>query len=341
MRILVFRNGRSRLGRAAVLLGVLVGLTVQPVVSAEVYALPDSGNMVDFRGQDGATGLFEVTGATDGEIFGTSVYTDDSDVATAAVHAGIVRPGETRDLTIEIVGSKSKYRGSSSHGIVSGDFGSWSGSYKFLDTPEADTAVEVLPDPGTLKGYRNQMGRTLNFTVIGTTSGVIYGDGIYTDDSQLATAAVHAGVLAPGEQGTVSAVIMPGLQHYIGVQRNNVYSGDFGAWSGSFRFAGTRAAPDGAMSDPGNMQDYRGRNGQMFRFMVVGDGKGAIYGDGIYTDDTHIAQAAVHAGLLRDGEAGVVAVEVLPGQEHYNGSTRNGVTSLSFNHWEGSYQFVP
>jgi hypothetical protein len=88
------------------------------------------------------------------------------------------------------------------------------------------------------------------------------------------------------------------------------------------------------------MESFRGRNGQVFQFSVVGQVSGPVYGDGIYTDDTHLAGAAVHAGLLADGEPGVVTVQVLPGQSQYTGATRNGITSLPYGAWGGSYQFV-
>jgi hypothetical protein len=67
------------------------------------------------------------------------------------------------------------------------------------------------------------------------------------------------------------------------------------------------------MVDPGDMKSYRGRNGQVFSFAVTGNARGTVYEDGIYTDDSSIAVAAVHAGLLADGQVGVVAVKVLPG----------------------------
>lgn len=311
-----------------------------PALAEDVFVLPDTGNMVDFRGQSGATGVFQVTGALDGRVYGTGVYTDDSDVPTAAVHAGLVGVGETRNLTIKILGGKASYQGSSSHGVVSYDFDTWVGSYTFVDAPTAEQPAVVMPDPGNLRGFRGQVGQTLSFSVTGAIGGSLYGDGIYTDDSQLAAAAVHAGVLGLGEQGTVSVIIMPGQQNYASARRNNVSSNEYGAWDGSFRFVGTPSAPEGIPPDPGNMTAYRGFNGKVLQFYVVGQGSGSVYGDGIYTDDTRIAAAAIHAGLLKDGEAGVLSIEVLPGQDQYTGAERNGITSLTYGTWSGSYRFV-
>jgi|GEM_PF-5645094 len=52
---------------------------------------------------------------------------------------------------------------------------------------------EILADPGSLGAYAQQVGKTFYFEVVGSTFGSIWGDGIYTSDSALAKAAVHAG----------------------------------------------------------------------------------------------------------------------------------------------------
>src|SRR5581483_1253345 len=63
-----------------------------------------------------------------------------------------------------------------------------------------------------------------------------------------------------------------------------------------------------------------------------------IWGSGMYTDDSPLAAAAVHAGVLRDGMRGIVKVTILPGHSSYRGSTQNGVQSESWNAWDGSYR---
>ena len=70
--------------------------------------------------------------------------------------------------------------------------------------PAAAPAMTPEQDPGNLASYRDKVGQTFLFTVTGTTNGTVYGDGIYTDDSELASAAVHAGILSPGETKDVA-----------------------------------------------------------------------------------------------------------------------------------------
>jgi hypothetical protein len=88
---------------------------------------------------------------------------------------------------------------------------------------------------------------------------------------------------------------------------------------------------------PSNVGLYRGQNGTKFLFEVTGSTFGQIWGTDIYTDDSSLARAAVHAGLLDVGKSGVVEVEIVSGQSSYTGSSRNGVTSLSWGAYSGSF----
>src|SRR5258708_5058385 len=58
-------------------------------------AQPDPGSVGGLRGQNGKAFLFEVTGANNGSVWGTDVYTDDWSLATAAVHARVLQAGQT------------------------------------------------------------------------------------------------------------------------------------------------------------------------------------------------------------------------------------------------------
>ncbi|MCK5785346.1 MAG: hypothetical protein KAH54_02165 [Candidatus Sabulitectum sp.] len=90
--------------------------------------------------------------------------------------------------------------------------------------------------------------------------------------------------------------------------------------------------------DPGTLTSYRDQTGESFTFQVTGDAEATVWGTVIYTDDSYLAAAAVHAGILADGETGVVVVTILPGEEAYTGSTQNDVTSWDYGQWSGSYK---
>jgi hypothetical protein len=93
-----------------------------------------------------------------------------------------------------------------------------------------------------------------------------------------------------------------------------------------------------ALADPGTLVTYRNRVGKTFYFQVTGSTTGPIWGTGVYTDDSRLSTAAVHAGVLGNGQKGVVKVTILAGQTAYQGSASNGVTSFAYAQWLGSYR---
>jgi len=200
----------------------------------------------------------------------------------------------------------------------------------------------VLDDPGNLVDFRGQEGQTFYFRVTGSTQGSLWGTDIYTDDSSLATVAVHAGVLLEGQVGVVKVTILAGQSSYHGTTRNGVTSVDYTDWYGSYKVeAVSKANPSSiaasAFPDPGNLTDYRGMHHETILFQVTGSTIGNVWGTDVYTDDSALAKACVHAGILEDGETGIVSVTILPGMPGYTGSTRNGVTTSSYGNWYGSY----
>jgi hypothetical protein len=89
---------------------------------------------------------------------------------------------------------------------------------------------------------------------------------------------------------------------------------------------------------PANLTAYRDRIGETFEFLVTGSSSGAIWGSGVYTDDSPLAVAAVHAGVLGTGEQRVVSVTILPGQTSYESNSQNGIVSNAYGDWLGSYR---
>jgi RNA polymerase sigma factor (sigma-70 family) len=61
----------------------------------------------------------EVVGSTGGIVSGTDIYFIDSDLATAAVHAGIVKSGEKAVITVTVVKCPDKGIGSTQNGVKS------------------------------------------------------------------------------------------------------------------------------------------------------------------------------------------------------------------------------
>ena len=99
-----------------------------------------------------------------------------------------------------------------------------------------------------------------------------------------------------------------------------------------------RAGAVDAKPDPGMMTGFRGQLGKVFHFRVTGNAAGFVFGTDVYTDDSTLATAAVHAGILRDGQQGIVKVTIHPGQPVYAGTSRNGVTSYAWQDFPGSFR---
>jgi hypothetical protein len=78
------------------------------------------------------------------------------------------------------------------------------------------------------------------------------------------------------------------------------------------------------------------------RVMMMGGGPAAVWGTDVYTLDSSVAQAAVHAGQAALGQAATVRVRIVQSPPQFVGSARNGVQSQPFNFFpQGAYQFLP
>jgi hypothetical protein len=95
--------------------------------------------------------------------------------------------------------------------------------------------VQADPDPGNLTSYQEKVGKSFHFKVTGATTHTIWGDGVYTTDSQLATAAVHAGALQAGQTGVVKVTIVASPQMFGGSTKNGVTSQPYGVFPAAYK----------------------------------------------------------------------------------------------------------
>jgi hypothetical protein len=93
-----------------------------------------------------------------------------------------------------------------------------------------------------------------------------------------------------------------------------------------------------AAADPGNLKALEGSVGKTFRFKVTGVATGSVWGTDVYTTDSTLATAAVHAGVLKAGQTAVVRVKIVAPPATFEGSTRNGVTTGPWGAYPGAYQ---
>jgi hypothetical protein len=128
----------------------------------------------------------------------------------------------------------------------------------------------------------------------------------------------------------------------------------------------------GAEADPGNLTSYMAQIGKTFRFRVTGGAPGAggmamgggrrvaagggampvgvvfggmamaggLWGTDTYTADSSLALAAVHAGVLKNGQTGIVKVKIVNPPASFEASTRNGVSSGAYGSYPGAFKVM-
>jgi len=73
----------------------------------------------------GATFYFRVTGVSEGQLWGTDIYSEDSTIGAAAVHVGLLKPAESAVLRVTIVAPPDSFPGSTRNGVTSTDYGKY------------------------------------------------------------------------------------------------------------------------------------------------------------------------------------------------------------------------
>ena len=96
----------------------------------------------------------------------------------------------------------------------------------------------------------------------------------------------------------------------------------------------------GVRFDPGNLTEFTADDaGRVILIEVVGRTDGSLWGTDAYTADSRLGTVAVHAGVLREGERGLVRVTILDGETLvYQGTTRHGVTSYDYGGYPLAYR---
>lgn len=99
----------------------------------------------------------------------------------------------------------------------------------------AQPSTAAPPGPDSLTRLATKIGDTHLFTITGANRGIIWGTDVYTIDSNLAAAAVHAGALAAGETGVVKVTILESQAEHVGSLRHEIMSHRWPRYRMSFR----------------------------------------------------------------------------------------------------------
>ncbi len=159
-----------------------------------------------------------------GSVWGSGPFTGDSDICSAARHSGAV--GEDGGvITITLEPGQAKYEGSKANGVTTSGWGSYEQSFMPAKAVAADPC-SVLPSGATNHSCS---------CAAGSGGGQVWGSGPYTADSDICTAALHAGAIGAGG-GMVSILVVPGLQSYAGSAANGAQTSDWDAFDSSIVF---------------------------------------------------------------------------------------------------------
>jgi hypothetical protein len=173
----------------------------------------------------------------------------------------------------------------------------------------------------------------------------VWGSDIYTSDSSICTAAVHSGLITYQQGGTVTIELRPGRELYGCSERNGVTTSAYGPYQHSFVFKTPNT--DAVVRDAEEQTSVlwntsagmvRFDSGKTYKFKCPAAGKeSSVWGTDVYTLDSSICTAAVHAGKFALETGGPVTIELRPGESAYKGSTRNGITTNDYGPYGSSF----
>lgn len=193
----------------------------------------------------------------------------------------------------------------------------------------------------TASNFNGQIDRRLSFICPGSTSfHTIWGTDVYTNDSAVCAAAVHAGILKAGQVGAVTILMGSAAASFQGSLRNGVTSQSYGRWDSSFTF--DRSSEPGRIDWNTTAQYIPAAFTDPIKVICPPRDRTSprVWGTDIYTDDSFVCFAAVHAGAISAEAGGKISVSRVAGQAAYAAAERNGVASSSWGPWTSSFNVV-
>lgn len=198
-------------------------------------------NASSLNGKDGQTITLACSaGGTAHSVWGSDIYTADSSICTAGVHSGLITYQQGGAVTIELRPGRTIYGCSERNGVTTSPYGSYPRSFVFK-TPNTEALVQEAEDQTSVlwntsaSAVGSETGKTYKFKCpSGGKQGTVWGTDIYTLDSSICNAAVHAGKLTTESGGPVTIEIRPGESSYKGTTRNGIKTNDYPKYGQSF-----------------------------------------------------------------------------------------------------------
>ena len=284
-------------------------------------------------------------GGTDGSVWGSGPYTGDSNLCTAARHAGAI-DGQGGVVVVMPAGRKDEFPGSDSGGVTTQSWGAWDRSFNVTAAVagggKTTAAAQAMPTFSAAEMANAPICTSLATDApdialcrCSETPAVksVWGSGPYTGDSDICTAALHAGAVG-NAGGAVLVTRRDGQDAYAGGSANGVTTRNWGSYGRSFDVvAASGPATIAACSVIPSGEDIHACT------CTADDGtRGSVYGSGPYTADSDICSAARHAGAV-PREGGTVHVIRIQGMETYAASSTNMVQARAWGSYSASIVF--
>lgn len=174
--------------------------------------------------------------AASGSVWGSDLYTDDSNICRAARHAGMIGPDGGTIWVFERPGVDA-YPAVERNGVSSSSWAAWRRSIAFRPAAEApsDGAPRIAACPSTAATLAIGTELSCSCTIEAIGAGMVWGGGPYTADSGICRAARHAGSIG-AYGGMVRVRITPGEPGYPASERNGIRAGQWAGYEKSFVF---------------------------------------------------------------------------------------------------------
>jgi uncharacterized caspase-like protein len=264
-----------------------------------------------------------------GYVRGMDVYTSNSSICRAALHAGAISKAGGPVTVIPVAGRKS-YPGVTRNGVTSQNDEASEASFRFAALP---TSTDCPDNFGAFADSTERLACTCSAEA--TQRGYVRGMDMYTSNSAICRAALHAGAISKAG-GAVTVIPDAGRKSYPGVTRNGVTSYNHEASETSFRFAALPASSD----CPDNFGAFADSTERLAcTCSAEATQRGYVRGMDVYTSNSSICRAALHAGVITKAGGSVTAIPDA-GRKSYPGATRNGVTSYNDAVSEVSFRFA-
>jgi len=181
-------------------------------------------------------------GCSGGNVWGSGVYTTDSNHCAAALHSGAIG-AQGGSFTTETLQGQSSYNGTTAHGVTTGDWGSYQSSYRVIGNYNPYGQQQY-------GGYQQQQQSPQSCSNLGGSSyscrgknngcsgGRVWGSGVYTTDSNVCAAALHSGAIG-AHGGYFTTETLQGQSSYNGSTAHGITSDNWGSYQSSFRVVGS------------------------------------------------------------------------------------------------------